>query len=387
MIDNIMPWLADTAGQTPHGFCLSWDPVLLWLHAVSDAAIGLAYMTIPLALGVFVSRRGDLVFKPLFLLFALFIVLCGIGHWISLLTLWIPLYWLEGLVKVATACVSVLTAVSLWLLLPRALLLPSPLQFRQVNEALAERRQRAQELVRLNEDLEQFAYVASHDLKAPLHAITQLAAWIGADIQDIASSATLGHVRLMQQRASRLEMLIGSLLSYARTGHDKAPVEVVKLGDLLDEITASLAPPQGFVVRYEAAMPVIRTQRPPLEHVLRNLISNAIKHHDRAQGEVVIAVRMIDGVAEFRVEDDGPGIEPRFHQRIFGIFQTLHARDERETSGVGLSIVQKAVERIGGRIWLESAPPRRGTIFWFTWPEAVSVPGGEKTAGLGGMHA
>src|ERR1700761_1152145 len=109
MLNELAGWLVDPSGLTPHGFCLLWEPGLIWLHAVSDGGIGIAYFTIPLALAVFVQRRRDLVFRPVFLLFAAFIVLCGTGHWLALLTLWVPAYGLEGLVKAATACVSVLT--------------------------------------------------------------------------------------------------------------------------------------------------------------------------------------------------------------------------------------------------------------------------------------
>ena len=123
-------------------------------------------------------------------------------------------------------------------------------------------------------------------------------------------------------------------------------------------------------------------QRPPIEHVLRNLISNAIKHHDRLDGEVVVSVRMTtDGMAEFHVEDDGLGIAPEFHQRIFAIFQTLRSRDEVETSGVGLSIVMKIVEQAGGRAWVESAPPRRGAVFLFTWPTRIATLSGTAASG------
>jgi signal transduction histidine kinase len=358
---------------TPHGFCLLWEPGLIWLHAASDVAIGFAYFTIPLALGVFVSRRRDLVFKPVFLLFAAFIMLCGTGHWLDLLTLWVPAYRLEGLVKAATALVSVVTAISLWVLLPRAVLLPSPRQLQQVNEALSEREHEAVELSRQNADLEQFAFVASHDLKVPLYAIGQLADWISEDIQGIAGPETLENLRLMQRRVARLEMLIASLLTYARIGHARAPVEPIDLGDLVGEIISSLAPPPGFLVRFQGEAPVILTQRAPLEHVLRNLISNAFKHNDRPEGNVIVSARMIDGVSEFRVEDDGPGIPPEFHQRIFAVFQTLQSRDDHETSGVGLSIVQKIVDRAAGRVWIESAPPRRGSVFLFTWPGAVTA--------------
>jgi len=366
-------WLIDPAGLTPHGFCLLWEPGMIWLHAVSDAVTGFAYFTIPLALAIFVRRRTDLVFRPVFVLFAAFIVLCGTGHLLDLVTLWVPAYGLEGLVKAATASVSILTAGALWLLMPQAMLLPSPMQLREVKQALAEREQRSLELGRLNKDLEQFAYVASHDLKAPLHAIGRLAEWIGDDIRPSASAETLDNLLLLQSRAKRLEMLIESLLSYARAGHEKAPVETLNVGSLVEGIIQSLGPPPGFRVRFEGASIMLATQRPPLDHVLRNLISNAIKHNDRPEGEVKVSVRLRDGVAHFRVEDDGPGIAPEFHRRIFTIFQTLRSRDEHETSGIGLSIVQKTVERVGGKVWVESAPPRRGSAFCFTWPPAAAT--------------
>jgi signal transduction histidine kinase len=373
MLDNLSRWLLDPAGLTAHGFCLLWQPGMIWLHAISDVTIGFAYFTIPLALGYFVSRRRDLMFRPLFILFAAFIVLCGAGHWLDLVTLWMPAYGLEGLVKAATAAVSVLTAIMLWMVMPQALLLPSPMQLREVREALADRERQAQELVRLNTDLEQFAYVASHDLKAPLHAIAQLAEWIAEDIRPVANPETLGNLHLMQQRAARLQTLIASLLRYARTGHAKAVSETISIEELVGSIVASIAPPAGFNVRFQGEAPTIHAQRPPLEHVLRNLIANGIEHHDRDHGEIIVSMRIIDGVAEFRVADDGPGIDPQFHKSIFMIFKTLQSRDEHETSGIGLSIVQKTVERVGGKVWVDSAPPRRGSAFVFTWPQVMQA--------------
>ena len=138
------------------------------------------------------------------------------------------------------------------------------------------------------------------------------------------------------------------------------------------EVAATLAPPPGFVIAYEGALPRIRTQRMPLQVVLTNLIDNALKHHDRAEGRITIGTRRADGVAEFRVSDDGPGILPRFHDRIFVIFQTLVNRDETEAAGVGLAVVRKSVRRHGGEIRVESAPPARGTSFTFTWKEAAA---------------
>ncbi len=138
MVSGLANWLFDPQGLTPHGFCLLWEPGLIWVHAVADAGTGLAYFTIPLALAIFVRRRTDLAFRPVFWLFAAFIVLCGAGHWLDLLTLWVPVYGFEGAVKAVTAVVSILTAVALWRLLPAAMALPSPAQLRAANAALRE---------------------------------------------------------------------------------------------------------------------------------------------------------------------------------------------------------------------------------------------------------
>jgi signal transduction histidine kinase len=116
-------------------------------------------------------------------------------------------------------------------------------------------------------------------------------------------------------------------------------------------------------------MPVLHTHLTPIQVVLENLISNGLKHHDQTEGHITVAVRRERGMAEFRVSDDGPGIPPRFHDRIFAIFQTLASRDEVESSGIGLAIVKKMVQSNGGRIWIESEPPARGTTFVFTWKE------------------
>jgi PAS domain S-box-containing protein len=138
MLAGIADWLFNPSTLTPHGFCLLWDRWLIWTHASADAGIGIAYFSIPVAMTVYARRRRDLVFRPVLWLFASFILLCGSGHWLDLLTLWVPLYRLQGMIKVATALVSATTAVALWYLLPRALALPSPQQMRQARQRLCE---------------------------------------------------------------------------------------------------------------------------------------------------------------------------------------------------------------------------------------------------------
>jgi PAS domain S-box-containing protein len=233
-----------------------------------------------------------------------------------------------------------------------------------------EQERQRQELERSNADLEEFAYVASHDLKAPLRAIAHLAQWIREDIEPAARRETTENLDLLQGRVARLRTLLDGLLSYSRIGRVDSDVELVDIGEEVRDIVAMSAPPPGFAVVWDTDMPVLRTHRVAIRVVLENLIVNALKHHDRGEGRVAVAMRLADGMAEFRVSDDGPGIPERFHDRIFVIFQTLASRDEVESSGIGLAIVKRRIEGHGGRIRVESAPPARGTTFVFTWKQA-----------------
>ena len=221
-------------------------------------------------------------------------------------------------------------------------------------------------------ELEEFAYAASHDLKAPLRAIEHLAQWIGEDLASTAPPDTVENLRLLKGRVRRLQFLLNGLLAYSRVGRqaDTASFESVDVAALVNDIVTQLAVPAGFTVACDANLPILRTDRIQIQVVLTNLIGNAIKHHDRTEGHVDVTMRLNDGVAEFRVADDGPGIPPKFHERIFVVFQTLASRDEVEGSGIGLAIVKKMVLSNGGTIKVESAPPARGSTFVFTWKEA-----------------
>jgi light-regulated signal transduction histidine kinase (bacteriophytochrome) len=223
------------------------------------------------------------------------------------------------------------------------------------------------ELERSNAALEQFAYAASHDLQSPLRAITHLAQWIGEDVRATASADTIDNLGLLTGRVARMQMLITGLLAYARIGRSALVAEDVDVATAVQDIVALLDPRPGFVVACDGDMPPIRTHRTPLELVLKNLISNGLQHHDRAEGRLDVAMRLADGMAEIRISDDGPGIETRYHDEIFVIFKTLQSRDESELGGIGLAMVRKQVTENGGRIWVESAPPARGSTFVFTW--------------------
>ena len=219
-----------------------------------------------------------------------------------------------------------------------------------------------------NQELDQFAYVVSHDLKAPLRAIANLSSWIEEDLSDSMTEDTLHQMNLLRGRVHRMESLIEGLLQYSRVGRIQLASETVKVGKLLAEIIDSLAPPSGFEVKVEPGMPTFVTERLPLQQVFSNLISNAIKHNRNESGHVNISVKELDDFYEFAVADDGPGISPQYHDKVFVIFQILEARDKVENTGIGLSLVKKIVESQGGSISLESAEGE-GAIFRFTWPK------------------
>ncbi|MCX6046611.1 MAG: ATP-binding protein, partial [Chloroflexi bacterium] len=242
----------------------------------------------------------------------------------------------------------------------------------ELNTALEQRVwERTTELERSNRELDQFAYVASHDLKAPLRAINYLAEWIRTDAAEILPPASQTHLVTLQGRIKRMEALLNDLLAYSRAGRQRHELEQVDTADLIKNVVDLLSPPPGFTITVESNLPTMPLERVPLETVFRNLIGNAIKHHnDPDTGSVCIAAQEQAQLIEFSVSDNGPGIDPAFHERIFQIFQTLKARDEVEGSGMGLAVVKKTVEHRGGTIRVESSAGQ-GATFRFTWPKSV----------------
>jgi signal transduction histidine kinase len=227
------------------------------------------------------------------------------------------------------------------------------------------------DLERSNDELDNFAYGASHDLKAPLRGIRNLAEWITADVKDTASEDTLENLMMLHNRVERLDLLLDSLLEYSRIGRTGGAPEDIDSAKMVGEIAEYIAPRPGFKIVCRGELPAIHTHKASLEQVLRNLIGNGLKHHDRDTGTVSVSARDIGDKVEFRVEDDGPGVPQVFHDRIFQMFQTLRSRDEIEGSGMGLAIVKKSVEVHAGKISVESAPPGRGTAFVFTWEKTT----------------
>lgn len=242
----------------------------------------------------------------------------------------------------------------------------------RANRLLARRAEELKEanalLQRRNEELDQFAYIVSHDLKAPLRAIISLATWLNEDYAQTLDADGREKLQLMVDRAQRLSRMIDAILRYSRAGRTRGTPERIDTADLVAEVIASLAPAETIDVRIEGALPVVTYDRTQLRQVFQNLIDNAVKHLHRPHGSVLVSCRDAGDHWRFEVRDTGPGIAPEHRERIFRLFETLRARDEFESTGVGLAIVKRIVERNGGKVFVESAPGR-GSCFAFVVPK------------------
>jgi PAS domain S-box-containing protein len=521
-------------GFMPHGHCFFWRPEVLWLNAGSDALIAAAYFAIPVALARVARGRRDLQMGGMALMFSAFIFACGLTHAMAVWTVWHPSYAVAGLVKLATAGISLATAVALWPLVPRILHIPSQRQLQDANAALsqeveerrraeqelqqlnqelrrtaeerdaaeegfrdlveaapdammivdlegriqlvnrqaerlfgyerrellggpverlvperyrgdhaekrrrfardpkprtmearrelhglrkdgsefpveislspvqrgegfvvasairdatlrtqqeehlrsineeleqrvarrtAELEERARDLARSNTELEQFAYVVSHDLKSPMRGISALAEWISEDYAAKLDDEGRNQLDLLRARAERMHQLIDGVLQYSRAGRVREP-RSIDTQELVSLVLDGLAAPENVRISV-GELPVVEYDESQLTQVFQNLVGNAICHAPKdAKLEIEISASRLEEGWRFSVRDNGPGIAPEYHKRIFRIFQTLGKPGEGAT-GIGLAIVKKIVESNGGEVSLESHLGQ-GAAFYFT---------------------
>ena len=242
-------------------------------------------------------------------------------------------------------------------------------EFGEMASALEVFKGNSKELHRSNEELGRFAYAASHDLKSPLRAIHDLAQWTIEDAGDVLPDECRGHLDMMMDRTGRLSRLLDSLLEYSRVGRENSTIASVDLDWLPQDILDLLGARDRFALKIEGDMKTAMTYEAPFRQVLYNFINNAIKHHDKEHGEITVSCRRLGDRLQVSVADDGPGIDPQYHEKIFELFQTLQSRDNVEGSGMGLAIIRKQVEQYGGTLSLNSDPGRgRGSVFTFDWP-------------------
>ncbi|WP_293751377.1 ATP-binding protein [uncultured Paraglaciecola sp.] len=232
---------------------------------------------------------------------------------------------------------------------------------------VTEREDLIQRLEKSNSDLDEFAYIASHDLKAPLNAIKRLASWIEEDAAEVLQGESLEHFGMIKNRIDRMNMLLKDLLDYSRVGKNDGIPQTLNLRESANHCVQLLDLPEGFVIEVDDTDLVL--PKLPLELVLTNLMSNAIKHHDKQSGLIKIKCKLLKNNYHLTVTDDGPGIAPALHEKIFMKFQTLKPRDEVEGSGLGLAMVEKALTNYSGSISIES-DIGKGATFIVIWPKS-----------------
>jgi PAS domain S-box-containing protein len=225
------------------------------------------------------------------------------------------------------------------------------------------------ELQQINEDLDGFVYTASHDLRAPLSGVGVVAQWI-LDDDDSLNEQSRQRLILIQSRIERMKKLLNDIRDFAYAGRFSVDSgSGISASLLLSEVTATAHVPPGFTIHADASLDEAVVFRMPIEQILHNLISNAIKHHDRSSGSVTVAVRSDGPWYRFSIIDDGPGVPEQYRETVFEMFATLKPRDEVEGSGMGLALVRRLVERMGGRCGIE-VRSGRGTHVWFDWPKS-----------------
>ncbi len=224
-----------------------------------------------------------------------------------------------------------------------------------------------------NRELDQYAYVASHDLKTPLRGIASLATWIEEDLGEAVSAEAREQFQMLRRRVDRLETFLDGLREYSRANRPADRPERVDVRKVVLAQVDLLGPPPGVTVRVPERMPTIQCELVPFQRVWMSLLSNAFKHGRREGGTVEITADDRGDAWEFTVRDDGPGVDARYHGRIFGVFQTLAARDRIEGAGIGLALVKKIVESRGGAVSIDSGKGR-GAAFRFRWPKRPVQP-------------
>ncbi len=413
MLANLLNF--DTASFMPHGHCYLWTPWLLWTYVISDGLITLAYYSIPLALQLFVRQRKDLEFSWVFVLFSIFIFARGTTHLMSIWTIWNPSYPLDAMVKAVTAAASILTAILLWPLVPKALALPSPSQLQRAlkerereinqrrltedalaaaNETLEQRvaertaalqqaeqrltallsieRDRRLEAERVSRMKEEFLLTLSHELRTPLNAIfgwTQI-------LKRRNDAATVGNAVEVNDRNVRTQTkLIEDLLdvSAIMAGKLRLEVQSVDLAEIIHLVAASIKPEaDAKEIRLDTAIstPVfVHGDAGRLQQVIWNLLSNALKFTPRG-GKIDITLTQSGSRAEIRITDTGQGIPADFLPLLFARFSQADSSSRRRYGGIGLglSIVKSLVEAHAGSVQAESPGADQGATFKVSLP-------------------
>jgi len=403
-MESIVNALFQPSGLTPHGFCLLWEPGLIWLHAISDTIIGLAYYSIPLALVQFVRRRAEVAFSWIFWLFAAFILACGTTHFMALVTLWQPLYWIDGLIKALTAILSIFTAILLWPLIPRALAMPSPSALREVNVELARQiaeRDHAEEQLRISEarlrqvqkmeTIGQLTGGVAHDFNNLLTVMLGGLDSIERQIADAPESPAMGQIKkstaMAMKAVERAATLTHRLLAFSRRQPlEPKPVDANRLvADMSELLRRTLGETIDLETVLAGGLWSVTADPNQLENSLLNLAVNArdampeggkltIETSNVYLDEAYVA-KLVEPLPAgqyvmIAVSDTGAGMDSITLDRAFEPFFTT--KDIGRGTGLGLSQVYGFVLQSQGYVKIYSELGQ-GTVVKLYLPRRVGA--------------
>jgi len=355
----------------PRWHCGKWTDFHGWLYICSDIAIWLAYFAIPVFLIKFVTQKRDIPLPSVFWLFGAFILLCGLTHLMDAAMFWWPAYRLNGFMRFLTACVSWLTVFSIVKILPQAFALKST---RELEVEIAARKkvekklnEYAIELERKNKELEQFAYVASHDLQEPLRTVSNYVELLEEKYSDTADLETKKHILFIKGATSKMQNLIKDLLDISRIGRS-ALRSAIDCNEILRTVIVELevSIKESDAVITSTVLPIVMGNEIELKQLFQNLISNAIKFRKKnVAPRITITAEEKNTEYLFTITDNGIGIPEKYKDKVFIIFQRLHNTDEYPGTGIGLATCNKIVTLHKGKIWVESVLGE-GSTFHFT---------------------
>jgi signal transduction histidine kinase len=369
----MVEWLQElflSRGLPPHGYCLLWQPSLIWTHVVSDAVIAAAYFSIPLVLATLLARRREIEFGWVVVLFAVFILACGTTHVMSILVLWVPAYGIEGLIKVVTAIASLVTAIALWPLLPKLAALPSPRQLQVANEQLrreAQERERTEEMLRHSQKMEAIGQLTggiAHDFN---NLLTVVVGNVDRALRHTGENETVERsLRNALSATDRAAQLTDQLLTFARK--QKLNVSTQDINHVVQDVCSLIEHTSGgnirLVTELDADPLVINVDRNQLQSALLNLAINARDAMPRG-GALEIATKRANGLVSIRVADTGTGMDPETLGKATEPFFTT--KPLGQGTGLGLSQVYGFVTQAGGEMEIESEPGA-GTVVTLSFP-------------------
>ncbi len=365
----------------PRWHCGKWTDFHGWLYILSDLAIWGAYFAIPFFLFRFITKKRDVPLTSVFWLFVAFIFLCGLTHLMDVLMFYHPVYRFNALVRFATAVASWGTVFALFKIFPHALRLRTSVEF---EIELAERKRVEQELrdtqskleaytkqlEHKNQELEQFAYIVSHDLQEPLRTVNSTIYMLKKELGQT-STAVEEYISFALGSTARMNGLIVNILDYSRLGSSRR-LSKIDCKDLVQNVLSDLKSKieeTQAIIEIDKNLPVVSGYETELRLLFQNLINNALKFRKEDIAPIIkIGVVENDEYYTFGVKDNGIGIKEKDYNKIFQIFHRLHSQSRYEGSGIGLAHCKKIVELHEGRIWVESVFGE-GSTFYFTLPK------------------